>query len=221
MSLRAPLLLAALAVLMAAAVTGCGRGHPDRPAATAAVNPTAAPAAAQWQSYRGVFVPYTDAGPSRVSGAAPTGYQDTPQGAVVAAMQGQARLALAPNDAGAASPTDAWALVAATVTAPGTGHDAYSTARVLGSITAEADPATTAQFAGFRIQDWSPGSVTVWLATRMPPTGQLQAQPTRLVWLGGDWKIALSAPPPPDSAGRVSTDPIDLANLNGYTEFHH
>ncbi|GAB4590231.1 hypothetical protein [Nocardia sp. IFM 10818] len=198
--------------LLTAAASGCGSDE-DRggDTATAQIDTSAAPAAAKWQSYRGVYVPFTQAGPADTGGPVPVKYAQTPQGAVAAAMQAQARLSLAPDDA--------WSHVANTLVVAGPGRDAFATARVFASITTEADPGSTAQFQGFRIEGWSSEAVTVWLATRMP-TGELSAQPSRMLWQRGDWKLELPSEQKADEQGRVPTDPVALSGLDGYTEFH-
>lgn len=211
--MRSSKLAAALTILCVALTAACGsddgaEGGADAPK----VDTSAAPAGSRWDNYRGVYVPYTSDGPAQnIGSVAPTGYKQVPQGAVVAAMQAQARLALAPDDS--------WSPVARTLVLPGPGRDAFTTSRVLMSTTKAANPAETAQFAGFRIDGWSDQATTVWLATRMP-AGQLSASPTRMVWRGGDWKLELPAAQTPDAEGRVPTDPIELPNLQGYTEFH-
>ncbi|MET8427823.1 hypothetical protein [Nocardia sp. NPDC004860] len=212
MTIRRRVIGALLAgLLLSAAAAGCGRDHDADRNGTAHIDISAAPATAKWQSYRGVYVPTTQAGPAETGGPVPVKYQQNPQGAVVAAMQAQARLSLAPDDA--------WNKVANTLVVAGPGRDAFATARVFASITTETDPAQTAQFQGFRIDGWTPEAVTVWLATRMP-TGELSAQPSRMLWRSGDWKLELPAGQKADEQGRVPTDPVALTNLDGYTEFH-
>ncbi|WP_280393812.1 hypothetical protein [Nocardia brasiliensis] len=199
-------------LMTVAMIAGCTNHRDGESGESAAVDTSTAPIATRWESYRGVWVPFGDAGPAEAKGVAPTGYRRTPQGAVLAAMQAQPRLALAPDDV--------WAQIAALLIAPGPGRDAYATARVLASVTGEADPARTAQFAGFRIQSWTRDAVTVSLATRMPD-GKLSAQPTKLVWRGTDWKVELSVPTPVHGSGedRVPTDPVELQSLADYTPF--
>ncbi|WP_051158430.1 hypothetical protein [Nocardia carnea] len=201
--------LFAVAVIVVATLAGCGRDDTDP--GPVVIDISAPPPGATWQLYRGVYVPYTAAGPADTSGAAPARYEHTPQGAVAAAMQGQARLSLAPDDS--------WPAVTTAVTVAGPGRDRFALERVMASITAPADPGATAQYAGFRLESWSLAAVTVWLATRMP-TGQLSAQPTRMVWHAGDWKIELPATVATGPDGRVPTDPVALENLYRYTEFH-
>ncbi|MGN2642255.1 hypothetical protein ACTD5D_40030 [Nocardia takedensis] len=209
-SMMAAMATASIAVL----VSGCGEdpagqgGDVD----VRVVDTAAVPGHPRWESYRGVFVPFTAAGPTMSHPIAPVGYERSPQGAVVAAMQAQARLALAPDDA--------WSQVAARLAARGPGLDAYALNRMFVSVVAAADPAHVAQFAGFRVAEWTAEATTVWLATRLPD-GSLSAQPTRMVWRG-DWKVELPTPSPSSAPdGRVATDPVALPDLNGYTEFRH
>ncbi|MET8317527.1 hypothetical protein ABZU78_25645 [Rhodococcus erythropolis] len=204
------LVAAALALSVA---TACGSSEEDPGTSTgAAVDTSAAPQQVTWESYRGVAVPVSAVdGPTSVSAKIPFGYSRTPQGVVMAAIQGQSRLALAPDET--------WAQTAQLLTVPGRGRDAYAVARVMTSITTEADPAQTAQFAGFRIEDYSPDEAVVWLATRMPDAA-LSASPTSLLWQNGDWKITLPDPQP-ETSEAAPTDPVPLTSLDGYTAFSY
>lgn len=203
---------AVAAATLFSVATGCGSPGEAHTPDTLSVDTTSAPEQVRWDNYRGVAVPTSaSGGPADTSARVPNGYAHTPQGAVIAAIQGQTRLALAPDEL--------WAQTAQVVLAPGPGRDAYAVARVMASITSEADPAQTAQFAGFRFADYSPERATVWLATRMPDRS-LSASPTRLVWQGGDWKVQLPDPAPADAAADPApTDPTPLPALDGYVPF--
>ncbi|WP_052059902.1 hypothetical protein [Rhodococcoides fascians] len=210
-----------------AAIAGCGNSGDDgdtvadnaRPVDTAA-----APAQVTWQPYQGVQVPYSgvDGPTDNITSAAPTGYSHTPQGAVLAAIQGQTRLALAPDSA--------WAQTTSTLVAAGAGRDSYAVARAGASITAPADPASTATFSGFRVAEYRDEQADIDLVTTMPG-GQLTSVPVTVLWRGDDWKIAL---PAPDTGGDgtsgdaaadaewdapADTDPVALASLDGFTAF--
>jgi len=207
---RASAVLGAAAIV--AALAGCGSSSDESATTPSDVDTSAVPAQVTWDQYRGVAVPVSAVdGPSVRTGVAPAGYAQTPQGAVIAAMQGQTRLALAPDDA--------WAATTQQVAAAGPGRDAFSVARVMTSITTEADPAQTAQFAGFRVEDYSNDATTVWLATRMPD-GSLSASPTHAVWAGGDWKVELPDPAVQGEGDQPApTDPTSLPSLDGYVAF--
>ncbi|WP_052067949.1 hypothetical protein [Rhodococcoides fascians] len=217
---RHGVVVAALAV--AAAIAGCGSGTDDGGGTGAdgsrPVDTAAPPAQVTWQPYQGVQVPYSGVdGPTEgTTSAAPTGYSHTPQGAVLAAIQGQARLALAPDSS--------WAQTTAALVAAGAGRDSYAVARAGASITAPADPATTAAFSGFRVTDYRDEQAAIDLATTMPG-GQITSVPVTVLWRGDDWKIALPGTGGGDTSADAewdapaSTDPVTLTSLDGFTAF--
>lgn len=224
---RQRVVVAVAAVAAIAAIAGCGSAGDDngtgsdytRPVDTAAV-----PAQVTWRPYQGVQVPYSgvDGPTGNIASAAPTGYSHTPQGAVLAAIQGQTRLALAPDSS--------WAQTTSTLVAAGAGRDSFAIARAGASITAPADPATTAAFTGFRVTDYRDEAAAIDLATTMPG-GQLTAVPVTVLWRGEDWKIALPAPETEgestngDAAAEpgwdapADSDPVALTSLDGFTAF--
>ena len=208
------------------AIAGCGSGDDGdtgtdgaRPLDTAAV-----PAQVTWRPYQGVQVPYSgvDGPTDNIASAAPTGYSHTPQGAVLAAIQGQTRLALAPDSS--------WAQTTTILVAAGAGRDSYAIARAGASITAPADPATTATFTGFRVTDYRDEQADIELATTMPG-GQLTSTAVTVLWRGEDWNIALPAPETggdsttPDMGADAewdapaASDPVALTSLDGFTAF--
>ncbi len=211
--------VAGLTAALALTVAGCGSDSADPGDSgdgTQSVDVAAVPESVTWTPYQGVSVPYSSVdGPTTATvSAAPTGYSHTPQGAVLAAIQAQTRLALAPDSS--------WPQVTASLVAPGAGRDAYSVARAGASITTAADPASTAAFAGFRVRDYTDDTAVLDLATTMPG-GQLTSVPATVLWRGDDWKLLL---PEPDSgnddgdiAAPAATDPAELPSLDGFTAF--
>lgn len=172
----------------------------------AVVDVASAPADLTWRTVAGLEVPTSrDDGPARTS--PPQGYSHTPQGAALAAANGQAALATAPDST--------WPDVVRTVTTPGPGRDQWAQARVLMSVSGAVDETVASAFTGFKITDYSPEKAIVLLATRTPPTsGQteplLTAYPVQLAWTGADWKVVLP----------IQDDEIDAAeieNLDGFT----
>jgi hypothetical protein len=70
-----------------------------------------------------------------------------------------------------------------------------------------------AEWAGFRILDYSPERVTIDVAIRVvegPTSGQLVSAPAVVEWSDGDWAQA------PESE---DVDPVALASLDGFIEF--
>ncbi|WP_415977434.1 hypothetical protein [Rhodococcus sp. 077-4] len=211
--------LIGLTAALALTIAGCGSdsADPDDGSGdTPVVDVAAVPESVTWTPYQGVSVPYSsvDGPTSNTGSAAPTGYSHTPQGAVLAAIQAQTRLALAPDSS--------WPRVTSTLVAPGEGRDAYATARAGASITTAADPATTAEFAGFRVRDYTDDTAVVDLATTMPG-GQLTSVPATVLWRSDDWKLLLPDPEAgtdgSDIAAPAATDPAELPSLDGFTAF--
>ncbi|MGX1598954.1 hypothetical protein ACWIDS_18055 [Dietzia maris] len=170
------------------------------------VDTASAPADLTWRNVAGLKVPTSRAdGPARTS--PPQGYSHTPQGAALAAANGQAALATAPDST--------WPEVVRTVTAPGPGRDQWAQARVLMSVSGAVDPSVAATFTAFKITDYSPEKAIVLLATSTPPApGEqeplLTAYPVQVAWTGADWKLVLP----------TQQDDIDAAEiqaLDGFT----
>ena len=208
-----------LTAVLALALAGCGSDSTepvDGSDGSQVVDVAALPQSVTWSPYQGVSVPYSsvDGPTSNTMSAAPTGYSHTPQGAVLAAIQAQTRLALAPDSS--------WPQVTAALVAPGGGRDAYSVARAGASITAAADPATTAAFAGFRVRDYTDEAADIDIAATMPG-GQLTSVPATVLWRGDDWKLLLPEPDPSgddtDITTPADTDPAELPSLDGFTSF--
>lgn len=216
-SLRGSVAAVLATAAAAALITACGTDEAQSADTSQPVDTSAPPAQVTWRPYQGVNVPYSDDdGPTvGAASAAPTGYSHTPQGAVLAAIQGQARLALAPDSS--------WAQTTTTLVAAGSGRDEYAIARSGASITSPADPATTAAFTGFRVTDYRPEQANLDIATTMPG-GQLTSVPVTVLWRGEDWKIALPGTDADDAAdvgwdAPAATDPVTLPSLDGFTAF--
>lgn len=160
----------------------------------------AAPGDVDWQQVGLGALPFSpSAGPRRVVAGVPSGFADTPQGAVLAACQILGRLSWAATD------TAAMRSVAATMTTP--------SAQALAALTygPPTDASLIPQLAGFQILTYSPDVALINLALRFH--GSLRAAPASLVWSGGDWRLA-GAPGP---LGQTSW--AALEDLTGYVLF--
>lgn len=189
------------------ALAACGSGNDDTPAATpdAAPDLRSAPAELTWREVAGVSVPTSRVdGPFAGTSVNRSGYVQTPQGAVLAAINGQTALAVADDRA--------WPEVVNTVTAPGPGRDEFAAARtavtVSGSVPADAAP----KFVGFKVTDYSsdPLSAGVSVAQTIGTGTELFSYPVALQWISGDWRIVL-----PTSEENI--DAVEIDNLDGYT----
>nr|WP_181715694.1 hypothetical protein [Cryobacterium sp.]QJS06136.1 hypothetical protein [Cryobacterium sp.] len=188
-------------------LAACGSGNDDTPAATpdAAPDLRSAPAELTWREVAGVSVPTSRVdGPFAGTSVNRSGYSQTPQGAVLAAINGQTALAVADDRA--------WPEVVNTVTAPGPGRDEFAAARtavtVSGSVPADAAP----KFVGFEVSDYSsdPLSAAVSVAQTIGTDNQLYAYPVALQWISDDWRIVLPT-------AQENIDAVELDSLDGYT----
>lgn len=199
-----PALAAVAATLLLVGSSGCS--NDEQPQETAQTDVSAAPAELTWRSVAGLQVPTSRVdGPARTS--PPQGYSRSPQGAALAAANGQAALATAPDDT--------WPEVVRTVTAPGPGRDQWAQARVLMSVSGAVEESVAATFSGFKVTEYSPDRAIVLVATSTPPEGGgteplLTAYPVQLAWTGGDWKLVL-----PTQEDEV--DAAEIESLEGFT----
>lgn len=146
--------------------------------------------ALHWSSWNGILLPTSDSfGPSHTTGNIATGFSHDPDGALIAMMQEQARLAL--------STDQHWSQVAA-ATAVTAGTAAAPTRRVTAGLLAHTPPAPIPAYAGFRYLSYAPTAATAALALQ-EPDGTLATTAVTVDWLAGDWKLQLpigGAPPP-------------------------
>ncbi|MEW1934592.1 hypothetical protein AB0362_20615 [Rhodococcus sp. NPDC079359] len=189
------------------ALAACGSGKDDTPtsAPDAAPDLRSAPAELTWREVAGVSVPTSRVdGPHTGTSVNRSGYSQTPQGAVLAAIVGQTALAVADDRS--------WPEVVNTVTAPGPGRDEFAAARtavtVSGSVPADAAP----KFVGFEITDYrqDPLTAAVSVAQTIGTGDQLYAYPVALQWISDDWRIVLPT-------AEENIDAVELDSLDGYT----
>lgn len=196
---------AAATVLVLAACGSGSDGDPAIGADTPAPDLRSAPAELTWREIAGVSVPTSPVdGPDTGTSVRRSGYSQTPQGAVLAAIIGQTSLAVADDRA--------WPEVVNTVTAPGPGRDEFAAARtavtVSGSVPADAAPT----FVGFEVTDYrhDPLTAAVSVAQTIGNDDQLYAYPVALQWIADDWRIVLPT-------AQENIDAVELDSLDGYT----
>ncbi|MGP6175496.1 hypothetical protein [Corynebacterium sp. A21] len=161
---------------------------------------SAAPVAT-WTPVAGIAAPMSDNdGPANAS-PVPHGYSPSPQGAVLAAINGQIQMATA-NDT-------SWPQVSQYLLAPGEGRDQWAQARSLMSVEGEVE--NPAEFVGFKVADFSDSETTVVLATEWPG-GELTAYPVQLTRMSETWRLVL-----PTQDNGVDMEIIE--NLDGFTRF--
>lgn len=201
------ILVAIVAATMAVLLAGCGSDSSGDNTAgePTVVNTSAAPSQVTWEKWQGVMLPVSaEDGPKKVAGDVASGYSATPQGAVLAAVQGVTRLRLAPDSS--------WPRVANTVAAPGLGRDAYAVNRAMITITGPVPEGAASTLRGFRVVEYTSERAVIELATEQPDA-TLVATTHTLLWSGNDWKLELPEPESETPTSRPLTD------LGGFTEF--
>lgn len=198
--------LAATATILLAAACGSGNDDPALQQGESTPDLAAAPADLHWRTVGGVSIPVSSVdGPTTTNGTARSGYSQSPQGAVLAAINGQTALAVAGDRV--------WPEVVNTVTAPGPGRDEFAAARagvtVSGSVPSDKAPT----FVGFEVTDYQsePLSAAVSIAQRLGgENGSLYSYPVALQWIADDWRIVLPTT-------QENVDAAELDSLDGYT----
>lgn len=171
------------------------------------VDMEALPREMSWKVYQGQPYPVSPKdGPLHAASSVPWGFSPTPQGAVLAAVGGHVRLALASDKE--------WPEVTRVVTAPGRGREEFIAFRSLQSVTGPLPAGKARQFLGFKVRNWvwdkknkHPKSCAVVVAQRQGST--LLSYPVAMVWLNGDWRILLPTT-------KDSIDATRLKNLDGF-----
>jgi len=173
-STRTLAVLAGVAALSLAGVTACSGSDDSGPDLTSAPDAT-------WITRGGILAPTAPDGDGPTTDdPVPSGFAHTPQGAVLAAINGQVSLATT-ND-------EDWPVMANTILSPGLGKDQWVQARSLLSVTGSVkDPAA---FTCFKITDYDDERTQVMLTVTWPD-GKKTAQPTQLAWQGNDWRLVL------------------------------
>ncbi|MEE2061819.1 hypothetical protein [Rhodococcus artemisiae] len=183
-------------------ITGCGSSSDAPDSATvSSIDTTAAPADLRWDSYRGVQIPRSLTSGPNLFDIVAHGYEKSPQGAVLAAIRGQAYLALEPDHR--------WGKVVAVVTAPGAGRDEFAASRALVSITGDVPADTASEFVAFKVPAYDADAGTAVVEVVQQLGQDLFAYPVALQWIG-DWRLVL-----PTAAENV--DAHQLETLDGYT----
>lgn len=188
--------LVALTATLTLAMAGCGTEEETEDA-------VAAPEGAHWASVAGVLAPVESADGPYKQEPVLHNYARTPQGAAVAAINGQIAMATADDNV--------WPDVSKTLLAPGQGRDQWAQARSLVSIAPGSVQDTPATIEGFYLADYSEDKATVLVAANYPDVG-LAAYPVQVEWIAEDWKIVV---PTQDN----TVDMTRLDTLDGFVPF--
>lgn len=173
------LLLAATAA--AGALVGCSNDE-EATAGHEQWDTTVAPKNVSWSDAqtRGIKVPSSkDDGPKNTD-PVPHGWAPSPQGAVMAAINGQVYMSTAGEEV--------WPEVSKLMLAPGQGRDQWAQARSLMDI--DGDVKNPPQFKGFKFSEFSKDKAVVVIVAEYPHHGRL-GYPVQLDRSSGDWRIVV------------------------------
>lgn len=180
-------LLAALLGALSVVLAGCGGGgEPSAPASSSAVAWTSAPTGLRWADFNGMSIPAADQGPhAGVDSDAPHGFDRTPPGAALAAINATIRLSVATDNQ--------WPEITRTLIAPGDTRDAFIRNRIQLSTTDSVPAGAAPTVQGYTVRAFTPDSARIDVVTRMPD-GSLALNHTTVVWTAaGDWGLLLPA----------------------------
>lgn len=167
------------------------------PVQETAVLPTAPPPDVTWELFQGVALPSSPtAGPRRVDGPVHAGYEHSPTGALLAAVQIPYRMLITPDDG--------WRPVVDQQLVANSGREIYRANR--SKVTDDRPASGYAQLAGFRFITYDPAVAVIGVVNRSS-NGVLQAGTRTLRWLDGDWKVELG----PDGGLGLAQPVRDLA----------
>jgi len=222
-----------LLLLVAAAAAGLSAGHPfsahpgrskhhpaSPPASRISSRTTASPhpASLRWTSFHGISLPVsTVAGPHDIHAGLASGFTNTPQGAVLAAVNISVRTAalwgtkiFQPTIAHQVTGPDTAALLA---------NDTrdYAAMQAAGHLR-HGQPAGRgyAAIAAYRLDAYTLAAATVDVVTEGPSSSGasvMAATRVQVVWARGDWRVM--APP----AGDWTSSSTPIKSLSGYTTF--
>ncbi|WP_084525399.1 hypothetical protein [Nocardia vaccinii] len=152
--------------------------------------------------FQAITLPAADQGPRRDDGTVAAGFDHTPVGAALAAIQASVRMSVAPDTQ--------WPTIGQRMLAPGPGRDAWAVARAQISITAPAD--TPLRLQGYRVHSYTPGRAEIAIYARQPDTS-LTCNTETVIWQNSDWKLLLPDQLRTQAVTSVPAVPADMVAL--------
>ncbi|MCQ4626188.1 hypothetical protein KBX18_11640 [Corynebacterium sp. CCUG 69979] len=176
----AALMIGATATSLAACSSDDRSGESEH--SEVAVDVKSAPANTVWvEGPAGLSYPVSDTAGPHENGPVPSGFEASPQGAVVAAITTQVFLSGADDEL--------WPEVPKTLVEPGEGRNQWSQARALMSVSDERIE-NPPKFRGFKVNDYSDNAAVVSLAAEYT-NGMIATLPVQLSRNSGDWRVVL------------------------------
>ncbi|MEV4237075.1 hypothetical protein AB0J47_18075 [Nocardia sp. NPDC049737] len=196
-------LLAFTGPIAVAGLIACGSANPSESDATPSTAAVAEPTGLRWQSFQGVDLPVAEQGPRHIEAAVASGYDRSPAGAALAAIQTTVRMSIATDSQ--------WPTVGQRMLAPGPGRDAWATARAQISITA---PITSGapKVLGYQVPRYTLDAADVDIYTSHPDNS-VTCNHTHVLWQGEDWRLQVPDNPAAASVMAVAVPPVDMVAL--------
>ncbi|MGF6885939.1 hypothetical protein ABIA39_007548 [Nocardia sp. GAS34] len=199
--LRAVSVMIWLAVL--SAMTGCGSAaHPSPLSPTTGADLHARPSHLESTVFQGITLPVANQGPHDDDGTVATGYDRTPVGAALAAIQATVRMSVATDDQ--------FAAIGQRMLASGPGRDAWAIARAQISISAPTTNPPT--MLGYSLRSYTQSRAEIVIYTRQPDSS-LTANTATVLWLDNDWKLLLPNQSHNDPVTAIAHIPADMTAL--------
>lgn len=169
---------------MLVALSGCGSDDAPAPSASSSTVPVnAAPSGLAWTSFNGMSIPTASQGPHVLDAVAPHGFDRTPPGAALAAINATIRISVAFDDQ--------WPTVVRTTIAPGQTRDAFISNRIQLSTTTPVPAGQAPKVLAWRVTDYTPTRAAVDIITVLPDQS-MTVNHTTVVWTAlGDWGLVL------------------------------
>lgn len=166
------------------AVSGCGGDSgEDTASQPTPVRLDAPPTNLTWASFNGMSIPQADQGPRTPDQLAPRGFEQSPAGAALAAINATIRMSVATDDQ--------WPQIVRTLLAPGPARDAFIASRIQLSTTSPVPAGQAPLVLGWQVTAFTPQQAGVDVFTQLPDQS-LAVNHTTVVWTGfGDWGLLL------------------------------
>ncbi|KXO95787.1 hypothetical protein AXK56_16375 [Tsukamurella pulmonis] len=202
---RRPALAAAAGVLCVAAI-GTAVHLNQASTGPAALDLAAPPTNVRWVTFQGMQIPEANEGPHNASAVAPTGYDRSPAGAALAAINATVRMSVADRDQ--------WPDVSRLNLAPGPGRERFAVNRVQVSMDRPVAPGDAERVIGYRVRAFNEAGANVDIFTEAPDTSKLVTF-TQVAWTHNqDWGLVVASAADHDNRKvAITTTPADAVLL--------
>ncbi|MFE2997391.1 hypothetical protein ACFXG4_20545 [Nocardia sp. NPDC059246] len=163
----------------------------------------AAPTGLKSVAFQGILLPSANEGPHSQTGAAVGGFDQSPIGAALAAIQATVRISIA---------TDMqWPIVVQQMVAPGPARDEWAVARAQLSITA-AISGEAPRIIAYRVAKFANDASDIEIYTRQPDES-VTCNTATVIWQAADWRLRLPDQPHPAPVSEVLVVPVEAVRI--------